>query len=76
MNFLFGYMNCLKCKEKQKSANRSRLQIELVFKRFKSIAQLGHLPKHSDDRSKVWLYGKLFTALLTNKLLRIAHYAV
>ena len=47
---------------------RSRWQVELVFKRFKSIAQLGHLPKHSDDSSKAWLYGKLFVALLTMKL--------
>ena len=51
---------------------RCRWQVELVFKRFKSIAQLGHLPKHSDDSSKAWLYGKLFVALLTNKLI---HYA-
>lgn len=51
---------------------RSRWQIELVFKRFKSIAQLGHLPKHSDDSSKAWLYGKLFVALLTNKLIEHA----
>ncbi len=51
---------------------RSRWQVELVFKRFKSIAQLGHLPKHSDDSSKAWLYGKLFAALLTNKLIEYA----
>ena len=51
---------------------RCRWQIELVFKRFKSIAQLGHLPKHSDDSAKAWLYGKLFVALLTQKLI---HYA-
>lgn len=51
---------------------RSRWQVELVFKRFKSIAQLGHLPKHSDDSSKAWLYGKLFVALLTNKLIEYA----
>jgi hypothetical protein len=38
---------------------RIRWQVELIFKRFKSIAQLGHLPKHSDDSSKAWLYGKL-----------------
>ncbi|MHC4192232.1 MAG: transposase, partial [Planctomycetota bacterium] len=48
---------------------RIRWQVELVFKRFKSIAQLGHLPKHSDDSSKAWLYGKLFVALLTEKLI-------
>jgi hypothetical protein len=51
---------------------RSRWQVELIFKRFKSIAQLGHLPKHSDDSSKAWLYGKLFVALLTNKLIEYA----
>jgi len=51
---------------------RIRWQVELVFKRFKSIAQLGHLPKHSDDSSKAWLYGKLFVALLTNKLIEYA----
>jgi hypothetical protein len=51
---------------------RCRWQVELVFKRFKSIAQLGHLPKHSDDSSKAWLYGKLFVALVTNKLISYA----
>lgn len=51
---------------------RSRWQVELVFKRFKSIAQLGHLPKHSDDSSKAWLYGKLFVALVTMKLVEYA----
>lgn len=51
---------------------RSRWQVELIFKRFKSIAQLGHLPKYSDDSSKAWLYGKLFVALLTEKLIKYA----
>lgn len=51
---------------------RIRWQVELVFKRFKSIAQLGHLPKYSDDSSKAWLYGKLFVALLTEKLINHA----
>jgi hypothetical protein len=50
---------------------RYRWQIELVFKRFKQIAQLGHLPKHQDESAQAWLYGKLFVALLTEKL--IAH---
>ncbi len=49
-----------------------RWQVELIFKRFKSIAQLGHLPKHSDDSSKAWLYGKLFVALLTEKIIEYA----
>ena len=51
---------------------RSRWQVELVFKRFKSIAQLGHLPKHGGDSSIAWLYGKLFVALLTEKLIHHA----
>ncbi len=51
---------------------RSRWQIELAFKRLKSIAHLGHLPKHNEDSSKAWLYGKLFVALLTNKLVEHA----
>ena len=46
--------------------------MELIFKRFKSVAQLGHLPKISDESSEAWLYGKLFVALLTEKLVRHA----
>lgn len=48
---------------------RFRWQIELVFKRFKQIAQLGHLPKQDEESSQAWLYGKLFVALLTEKIL-------
>jgi len=46
---------------------RLRWQVELVFKRFKQIAQLGHLPKHDDESAKAWLYGKLLAALMTEK---------
>ena len=48
---------------------RFRWQIELVFKRFKQIAQLGHLPKQDPESAQAWLYGKLFVALLTDKVL-------
>jgi len=51
---------------------RFRWQIELVFKRFKQIAQLGHLPKYDQDSAQAWLYGKLFVALLTEKLIQHA----
>lgn len=51
---------------------RLRWQVELVFKRFKSLAQLGHLPKYDDESAKAWLYGKLFVALLVEKLVRHA----
>jgi len=48
---------------------RIRWQVELVFKRFKQLAGLGHLPKHDDASSRAWLYGKLFVALLTEKII-------
>jgi hypothetical protein len=48
---------------------RLRWQVELVFKRFKSLAELGHLPKHGDESAKAWLYGKLLVALLVEKLI-------
>lgn len=51
---------------------RLRWQIELTFKRLKSIVQLGHVPKQDDDSSRAWLYGKLFLALLSEKLIRAA----
>ena len=51
---------------------RTRWQVELVFKRFKSLAQLGCLPKYSDESAKAWLYGKLVAALLVEKLIHHA----
>jgi hypothetical protein len=51
---------------------RLRWQIELVFKRFKQIVDLGHLPKYEDRSSRAWLYGKLVVALLTEKLVQHA----
>jgi hypothetical protein len=50
---------------------RLRWQIELTFKRLKSIVQLGHVPKQDDQSSRAWLYGKLFVALLSEKLVRV-----
>jgi Transposase DDE domain len=52
-------------------SDRLRWQIELVFKRLKSLAQLGHVPKHDDRSSRAWLYGKLFVTLLAQKFIRI-----
>jgi len=50
---------------------RVRWQIELAFKRLKTLAQLGHLPKHDDRSSRAWLYGKLLVALLAHRLMRV-----
>jgi hypothetical protein len=52
-------------------AYRLRWQVELTFKRLKSIAQLGHVPKHDPQSSRAWLYGKLLVALLSEKLARV-----
>jgi hypothetical protein len=49
---------------------RLRWQIELVFKRLKSLAELGHLAKHDEQSVRSWLYGKLLVGLLTQKLIR------
>ena len=57
--------------EKVLDLYRLRWQIEINFKRLKSIADLGHLPKYDDRSSRAWLYGKLFLALLTEKAARL-----
>jgi len=51
---------------------RLRWQIELVFKRMKSILGLGHLPKRDPLSAKAWLEGKLFTGLLIERMVRTA----
>jgi hypothetical protein len=51
---------------------RIRWQVELIFKRFKQIVQLGHLPKSDEQSARAWLYGKLIIALLTEKLIHHA----
>jgi hypothetical protein len=50
---------------------RMRWQIELIFKRLKTLLKVGHLPKYDDQSSRAWLYGKLLVALLADKLIRI-----
>jgi hypothetical protein len=51
---------------------RLRWQIELVFKRMKSILGLGHLPKKDPLSAQAWLEGKLFTGLLIERMVRAA----
>jgi hypothetical protein len=50
---------------------RLRWQIELIFKRLKTLLRVGHVPKYDDLSSKAWLYGKLLIALLAEKLIRV-----
>ena len=51
---------------------RIRWQIELAFKRLKSLGDVGHLPKRDAASSRAWVYGKLLIALLTEKMQRHA----
>ena len=43
---------------------RLRWQVELAFKRLKSIMQLGQRPKTDPESCRAWLYGKMLYALL------------
>jgi hypothetical protein len=51
---------------------RCRWQVELAFKRLKSLLALGHLPKHLAQTAEAWLLTKLLAALLVEKTLRLA----
>lgn len=51
---------------------RRRWQIELAFKRLKSLLQLGHLKKSDPNGAQAWLQGKLLIACLVEKLILTA----
>jgi len=51
--------------------HRYRWQIELAFKRLKSLLQLGHLKKTDPVGAKAWLQGKLFVAALIEMLIAV-----
>ena len=53
---------------------RARWQIELCFKRLKSLFRLGHVPKRNDVSARAWIEGKLLTVLLIERLLTAAHF--
>ena len=48
---------------------RHRWQVELAFKRMKSLLGLGHLKKKDMEGAKAWLQGKLFVACLIERLI-------
>jgi Transposase DDE domain len=48
---------------------RLRWQVELYFKRLKSILNFGDLPKKKEESMLAWLNGKLRVALLIEKLM-------
>jgi hypothetical protein len=48
---------------------RCRWQVELAFKRLKSLLQFGHLPKKDPRTARAWMQMKLLIALLIERLL-------
>ena len=48
---------------------RGRWQVELAFKRLKSLLQIGQVPKKKAASAQAWMQGKILTALLIERLL-------
>lgn len=48
---------------------RCRWQVELAFKRLKSLLGAGHVPKSDDQSARAWMQAKILTALLLERLL-------
>lgn len=47
---------------------RARWQVELAFKRLKSLLQMGQVPKKKAASARAWMQGKVLTALLIERL--------
>lgn len=47
---------------------RARWQVELAFKRMKSLFGAGHVPKRDPESAKAWIHGKLLAVLLMERL--------
>jgi hypothetical protein len=62
------------CTDEVLDCYRARWQIELCFKRLKSLLRLGHLPKRSDESARAWIEAKLLTVLLIEALLDQARF--
>jgi hypothetical protein len=54
---------------------RARWQIELKFKRLKSLIGMGHVPKYDERSARAWIQAKLLTALLIERLLQRARFS-
>lgn len=48
---------------------RGRWQVELAFKRLKSLLDAGHVPKRDDASARAWMQAKVLTALLLERIL-------
>jgi IS4 transposase len=53
---------------------RARWQIELAFKRLKSLLQAGHVPKYDPASARAWIQAKMLTVLLIERLTEAASF--
>lgn len=67
--FVFTTLPQTVCTEKILEFYRGRWQVELAFKRLKSLLGLGHLKKTDKKAAKAWLQGKLMASLLIETLI-------
>ena len=67
--FVAASLPALVSAEKVLGFYRLRWQVELIFKRYKSLPGLGNIPTKTKESSEVWLNGKMFLALLIEKYL-------
>jgi Transposase DDE domain len=51
---------------------RSRWQVELAFKRLKSIIGVGSVHNRNLNTARAWLHGKLLVAFLTEAIIKVA----
>lgn len=54
---------------------RARWQIELAFKRLKTLLQMGQVPKKKETSARAWMQGKIFTVLIIERLLCEARFS-
>lgn len=53
---------------------RARWQVELAFKRIKSLFGAGHLPKYDPQSARAWLHAKLLAVFLIERLRQEARF--
>jgi IS4 transposase len=54
---------------------RARWQIEIAFKRLKSLFHYNDLPEKREDSIRAWFYGKLLLAALCETLVNIGRFS-
>lgn len=53
---------------------RARWQVELAFKRLKSLLGVGHVPKYDPESARAWIHAKLLAVLLIERLSQEARF--